>query len=63
MDGTFSFYDDLNINTYWARTATAGVEDELSYRAQLDYAGDRYQPVEEVCLLELAYSGSLAMSD
>ena len=39
MDGTFSFYDDLNINTYWARTATAGVEDELSYRAQLDYAG------------------------
>ena len=42
VDGTFSFYDDLNINTYWARTATAGLRDELSYRAQLDYTGDRY---------------------
>ena len=42
VDGTFSFYDDLNVNTYWARTATAGMQDELSYRAQLDYAGDRY---------------------
>ena len=42
VDGTFSFYDDLNINTYWARTATAGMQDDLSYRAQLDYAGDRY---------------------
>ncbi|MCY4600460.1 MAG: DUF5916 domain-containing protein [Acidobacteria bacterium] len=42
LDGTFSFYDDLNINTYWAGTDTAGMEDEVSYRAQLDYAGDRY---------------------
>ena len=42
LDGTFSFHDDLNINTYWARTGTAGMEDEISYRGQLDYAGDRY---------------------
>ena len=42
LDGTFSFFDDLNVNTYWARTDTAGMEDEISYRGQLDYAGDRY---------------------
>ena len=42
LDGTFSFHDDLNVNAYWARTATAGLGDDLSYRGQLDYAGDRY---------------------
>ena len=43
IDGNFSFFDDLTINTYWARTRTDGLaEDDDSYRAQLDYAGDRY---------------------
>ena len=42
VDGAFGFFDDLNINTYWARTATAGFDDDVSYRAQLDYEGDRY---------------------
>ena len=43
VDGTFTFYDNLGINTYWARTQTLGLEGEdTSYRAQLDYAGDRY---------------------
>lgn len=43
LDGTFGFYDALNINTYWASTRTAGLgPDDISYRAQLDYAGDRY---------------------
>ena len=42
LDGTFSFFDNLNINTYWAKTETAGFEDDVSYRAQLDYEGDRY---------------------
>ena len=46
-DGTFSFYDNLTINSYWARSRTPGLEawqrdDETSYRAKLDYAGDRY---------------------
>ena len=42
-DGTFAFYDNLTINTYWARTRTDGLSGEdTSYRAQLDYAGDRY---------------------
>jgi hypothetical protein len=43
VDGTFAFYDNLALNTYWARTSTEGLSgDDASYRAQLDYAGDRY---------------------
>ena len=43
IDGTFAFYDDLAINTYWAQTRTPGrTGDDTSYRAQLDYTGDRY---------------------
>jgi hypothetical protein len=50
VDGAFGFYDALTINTYWATTrrerpalvARPGDPDDISYRAQLDYAGDRY---------------------
>lgn len=42
-DATFGFFDNLAINSYWARTNTDGVSSyDESYRAQLDYAGDRY---------------------
>jgi len=43
VDGTFLLLDNINVNTYWAKTrsdALAG--DDTSYRAQLDYAADRY---------------------
>lgn len=43
VDGIFGFYDNLTINTYWARTRTEGLSGEdTSYRAQLDYNADRY---------------------
>ena len=42
LDAQLGFYDALTINTYWARTDTLGLEDDVSYRAQLDYEGDRY---------------------
>lgn len=43
LDGTFAFYDNLNINTYWAKTETPGLRgDDVSYRTQLEYMGDRY---------------------
>ena len=44
VDGLFAFYDNLQINTYWATTrgAATGDADAVSYRAQLDYNGDRY---------------------
>ena len=42
-DGTFAFFNNLTFNTYWAQTSTSGVTTEdTSYRAQMDYAGDRY---------------------
>jgi hypothetical protein len=49
VDGTFAFFENLQLNTYWARTETSGrlepvqrQADDTSYRAQLAYAGDRY---------------------
>jgi hypothetical protein len=43
VDGTFSFFDNLAIDTYWAQTRTDTDErDNTSYRAQLAYTGDRY---------------------
>ena len=43
VDGTFQFFNNLAVNTYFAKTWSEGVEtDDLSYRAQLDYGGDRY---------------------
>ena len=42
-DGVFAFYQNVLVNTYWARTDTTGKADhDVSYRAQLDYSGDRY---------------------
>ena len=43
VDGTFSFYENVNIVTYYARTRTplAGGRD-ASYQGRFDYGGDRY---------------------
>ena len=43
LDGTFGFFRNLAINAFLARTASEGLTgDDVSYRTQLDYAGDRY---------------------
>ena len=43
IDGIFSFYENLHVNTYWAKTQMPGLrDDDVSYRMQLDYGGDRY---------------------
>jgi hypothetical protein len=44
IDGTFAFFENLQINTYWAKTDTDVLRnrENTSYRAQLDYPGDRY---------------------
>jgi hypothetical protein len=43
VDALFTFYESLNLSGYLAKTHTPETEgDDLSYRAQLDYAGDRY---------------------
>ena len=43
VDGTFAFFANLSVNTYWAKTRTAGRGgSDTSYRTQMEYAGDRY---------------------
>ena len=43
VDGNFSFFTNLSVSTYWARTQTPGLEgDDASYRGQFNYNGDRY---------------------
>ncbi len=43
VDGTFAFFDNLRIDTSLARTRTPGLSgDDTSYRAGLNYNGDRY---------------------
>ena len=43
IDGSFAFFANLGLNAYWARTRTTGLEGrDTSYRAQMEYAGDRY---------------------
>jgi hypothetical protein len=43
LDGVFSFYQNLNFNTYVAATDNPGTSGRnISYRGQLDYNADRY---------------------
>jgi hypothetical protein len=43
VDGTFLFYENLAVNTYWARSETDGRDgDDTSYRGEVNYNGDRY---------------------
>ncbi len=43
VDGTFGFFNNLTIATYLARSRSDEVRgDDLSYRAQMEYGGDRY---------------------
>jgi hypothetical protein len=42
-DGLFSFYENVRLNTFVAKTRTAGLSgNDTSYRAELDYNADRY---------------------
>ena len=43
VDATFSFYDNVSLLAYVARTQTPGLEvEDMSYQGQFTYAGDRY---------------------
>jgi hypothetical protein len=52
VDGVFSFFQNLNLNTYFAGTETPGRRgDDTSYRAQFEYNGDRYGLIAEHMLI------------
>ena len=40
VDSTLSFFKDVFVNAYWARTEA--VANDVSYRGQLDWSGDRW---------------------
>jgi len=43
VDGAFAFFENLSMQTYWAKTNTPGLSGgDTSSRAQLWYNGDRY---------------------
>ena len=43
VDGTFGFFSNLTFATYLAKTTSEGIHsDDMSYRAQMEYGGDRY---------------------
>jgi hypothetical protein len=43
VDGSFSFFQNLNLSGFYARTRTSGkTGDDKSYLARADYSGDRY---------------------
>jgi hypothetical protein len=43
VDGAFGFFENLNFNTFLARTDTPGVRDgNITYRTQMNFNGDRY---------------------
>jgi hypothetical protein len=43
VDGAFAFFNNLSMQTYWAKTSTPGLSAaDTSYRAQFHYNGDRY---------------------
>jgi hypothetical protein len=57
VDGAFTFYDNLNINAYFAHTHTAGHEGrDNSYMGQLNYAGDRYGLIVQRLVLEEGFN-------
>jgi hypothetical protein len=43
VDGAFSFFENVSLGAYWARTATTGVDnDDQSYQGRFEYGADRY---------------------
>jgi hypothetical protein len=43
VDGTFAFFNNLTFATYFARSRSETIsDDDKSYRAQMEYGGDRY---------------------
>ena len=43
LDATLAFFDNLQVNTYWAKSDTPNRPgNDTSYRAQLNYDADRY---------------------
>ena len=56
LDGGLAFFDNLAINTYWARARTTGDAGRTSYRGELNYNGDRYGVRAEHLFIDEGFS-------
>ena len=57
VDGAFAFYDNVLINTYWARTRTTDeAGNDTSYKGEFRYNGDRYGVVAEHLFIDEQFS-------
>ncbi len=57
VDGAFAFYDNVLINTYWARTRTTGeAGKDSSYKWEFRYNGDRYGLTAEHLFVDERFS-------
>jgi hypothetical protein len=57
VDGTFAFYDNLLVNTYFARSRTTGREGkDTSYKGEVRYDGDRYGATAEHLFIDERFS-------
>ncbi|MDP6580964.1 MAG: DUF5916 domain-containing protein, partial [Vicinamibacterales bacterium] len=57
VDGTFAFYDNVAINTYWSRTRTTDdVGRDSSYKGEFRYNGDRYGAAAEHLFIDERFS-------
>ena len=57
VDGAFAFYDNVLVNTYWARTRTTGeAGKDSSYKGEFRYNGDRYGLTAEHLFVDERFS-------
>ena len=57
VDGSFAFFQNLNLGGYWARTATTGVTgDDQSFQGRVDYSADRYGARAEMLRVDSSFS-------
>ena len=57
VDATLAFFDNLSINTYWAKTRTTDVEGrDTSYKGDFRYNGDRYGVTAEHLFIDEQFS-------
>ena len=57
VDATLAFYDNVAINTYWAKTQTVGRNgQDTSYKGEFRYTGDRYGVAAEHLFVDAQFS-------
>ena len=57
VDATFSFYSNITLNSYWAKTRTTDLEaHDTSYKGAFSYTGDRYGLVAEHLFVDEQFS-------